>query len=71
MKYLLITIMIFLTACSSQSTTNKLTDQVFTQVTGKEYSRNSSQCPTIKKQCSAGQYEEWVEESGQKACACN
>ncbi|WP_334061987.1 hypothetical protein [Alteromonas genovensis] len=71
MKYLSILSMLLLSGCSSQSFKDKATDQIFEQVTGKEYSRNAAQCSSVKRQCTDGQYEEWTQENGQKACACN
>ena len=62
--------MLFLSGCSSQSFRDSVTDQVFEKVTGTEYSRNGAQCSSVQRQC-AGIYEEWEQENGQKACACN
>ena len=71
MKYLSILFILLLSGCSSQSFNDKVTDQILEQVTGKEYSRNGAQCPSIKRQCTGGKYEEWTQENGQIACACN
>jgi hypothetical protein len=71
MKYLSTLIIFLLSGCSSQSFNDKVTDQVFEQITGKEYTRNTTQCSSVKRQCTGGNYEEWTEENGQKACACN
>jgi len=71
MKYLSILFILLLSGCSSQSFKEQVTDQIFEQATGNEYSRNAAQCPSIKRQCSGGKYEEWTKENGQKACACN
>jgi hypothetical protein len=71
MKYLSISFMLLLSGCSSQSFNDKVTDQIFEQVTGKDYSRNAAQCSSVKRQCTGGKYEEWTQENGKKSCACN
>lgn len=60
-----------LCGCSSINLKKEITDSVFEKVTGKELSRNASQCPELKRQCGNGNYQEWIQNDGQKGCACN
>jgi hypothetical protein len=72
LKYIYLLVIFVLSGCSSQSLKDHLTDTAFEAVTGKEYSRNSSSCPLIKKKCGAnGNYQEWYQDNGKLVCACN
>ncbi|MBB1437302.1 hypothetical protein H5202_01205 [Shewanella sp. SG41-4] len=71
MKYLSIVIIALLLGCSSQDFSAQVNDEFIEKVIGGEYSRNGARCKTIKNQCPDGQYEEWIQKSGEKACACN
>lgn len=64
-------VLLVLCGCSSISIKKEIADGVFEKVTGKEMSRNTSQCPEIKRQCTGGNYEEWIQNDGRKGCACN
>lgn len=64
-------LIILLSGCSSQSFTDNLKDQAVEVISGKSFSRNSSSCPTIKSSCPSNKYEEWVQNNGKIACACN
>lgn len=66
-----ILISIVLTGCSSHNAGQRLEDSLFESVTGKLYSRNASSCPNIRNSCRDGDYQEWIQDNGQKACACN
>lgn len=71
MKYIYVVIILLLSGCSSQSSTGRFHDDILKSVSGNEVSRNPSKCPNIKSQCLGGNYEEWLQQNGQKACACN
>jgi len=71
MKYLSILLLVLITGCTSQSYSESAADKLLEAITGKEYSRNASQCLRIKNSCQQGSYEEWTLENGKKACACN
>jgi hypothetical protein len=72
LKYFYLSTILLLSACSTQSLKDQLTDTALEAITGKEYSRNSSSCPLIKKKCGTnGNYQEWYQDNGKLACACN
>lgn len=71
MRNLFILLAALTSSCSSQNFSNRATDQVIEAITGKDYSRNSSNCPQIKSNCPSDKYQEWMQNNGQIACACN
>jgi hypothetical protein len=72
LKYLYLSIVILVSGCSSQSLEEQLTDTALEAITGKEYSRNTASCARIEKRCGThGNYQEWYQDNGKLACACN
>jgi len=72
LKYLYLSTVLLVSGCSSQSLEEQLTDTAFEAITGKEYSRDSSSCPRLKQRCGThGDYQEWYQDNGKIACACN
>ncbi|MGL1957848.1 MAG: hypothetical protein OCD00_11095 [Colwellia sp.] len=71
MKYIYLLVFLLVSGCSSQSLKDQLTDTAIEAITGKDYSRDYAHCPRIKKGCANGNYEEWPQENGKMACACN
>lgn len=72
MKYLyLLLIILLLSSCSSRALTEQIAEQALEHVTGSDISYNGASCPNIKRSCSHGNYEEWYQENGKLACACN
>lgn len=72
MKYIYLSFILLLFGCSSQSLEEQLTDTGIEAITGKEYSRNPGSCASIARKCGThGDYQEWYQENGKLACACN
>ncbi|WP_371185795.1 hypothetical protein [Thalassotalea maritima] len=71
MKYFLILTVFLLSGCSTQNFGNYVAEKVFEKITNTEISHVGASCPNIKRRCSNGNYEEWYQQNGQKACACN
>ena len=72
MKSLLIVFSLcLLTGCSSNPLINDLAESVFESITETDVSYNASSCPSIKRKCSSGGYNEWYQKDGKLACACN
>jgi hypothetical protein len=71
LQYLLFIGLILLSGCTSSQFKHEVVDGVLKKATGKDFSRNSSQCIQVKRNCSTGNYEEWVQVNGKKGCACN
>lgn len=66
---------LLLAGCSSKPISYQIADSVLATVikktTGKEVSYNAAHCPTVKRSCSSGNYQQWHQKSGELACACN
>ncbi len=64
---------ILLPACSSQDIIEYSKDVALSEVSGNKMSRNPAACPSIKAKCHKrkGEYVEWEQDNGKKACACN
>ncbi len=45
--------------------------EVFEEVTNTEISYVGASCPEIRRKCQSGNYQEWYQSNGKKACACN
>ncbi len=75
MKYLSLLTIILISGCSSQPIShqiaNAILSSVFEGATNTDISHNAASCPNIKRSCSDGNYQEWLQKNGQKACACN
>jgi hypothetical protein len=71
LKYFIALSLCFLTGCTSSQMKNEIADGVLKEITGKDVSRNSSQCVNVRRACSNGNYEEWIQANAQKGCACN
>jgi hypothetical protein len=75
MKYLSLLLIILISGCSSQPFSHQVADAIFEQtfekVTNTDISYNASSCPSVKRNCSSGSYQEWYQKGGKKACACN
>ena len=75
MKYLSLLLIILISGCSSQPFSHQVADAIFEQtfekVTNTDISYNASSCPSVKRNCSSGSYQEWYQKDGKKACACN
>lgn len=71
MKYLTLLAVLLMTGCSSMNIKKEVADAVFENVTGKQMSQNSARCAEVQRTCGNGNYTEWRQENGQKACACN
>jgi len=70
MRLLIICTVILLASCS-QPFVEYSKDVALSAITGSKMSRNPSACPKIKRECSGGEYKEWYQDNGKKACACN
>ncbi len=75
MKYLSLLLVILISGCSSQPFSHQVADVIFEQAfekaTNTDISYNASSCPSVKRNCSSGNYQEWYQKDGKKACACN
>jgi len=75
MKYLSLLIIVFISGCSSQPVSHQIADvifgAVFEKVTDTDISHNAASCSNIKRTCSNGNYQEWYQNNGKLACACN
>ncbi|MGV2872871.1 hypothetical protein [Colwellia sp. E150_009] len=75
MKYLSLLIIILISGCSSQPVSHQVANvilgKVFEKTTSTKISHNASSCPNVKRTCSSGNYQEWYQKNGKKACACN
>ena len=70
MKYLSATfILILLSGCSSL--VGSIAEIAFEKATDTEISYVGASCPDIRRNCSSGNYQEWYQKDGKKACACN
>lgn len=75
MKYLSLLIIILISGCSSQPVSHQIANvilgEIFEKVTKTDVSYNAASCPNVKRNCSNGNYQEWYQQNGKKACACN
>ena len=71
MKFIFLVFLLIMSGCSTQSLKEQIADTTFGAITGSDYSRNPASCPRIRMQCAGGNYEEWIQDNGQLACACN
>lgn len=72
MKYLPIIFMLLVASCSSTSLKEQVTATTIEAITGSKVTYNGAQCPSIKQRCGTeGTYNEWYQENGRLACACN
>lgn len=75
MKYLFLVIIILISGCSSQPVSHQIVNAIFGEVfekaTKKDVSYIAAHCPDVKQNCSNGKYQEWYQQNGKKACACN
>lgn len=64
---------IILLGCSNSATINKTVAEIAIEAIGDvDISYNEAQCPMIKNNCGLhGNYQEWIQENGKLACACN
>jgi len=63
---------LLLMACSS-ATVNETVAEIAIEALGNvDISYHAEQCPAVKNNCGVnGHYEEWIQENGKLACACN
>jgi hypothetical protein len=75
MKYLALLFIVLISGCSSQPLSQQLSEfvieEAFEKATNTKVSYDGSTCPNVKRACSKGDYHEWYQANGQKACACN
>ena len=75
MKYLTLLTIILISGCSSQPVSHQIADVIFKEVfekaTDTDISYNAASCPNVKRSCSKGNYQEWYQNNGKLACACN
>lgn len=75
MKYLSLLTIILISGCSSQPVSHQIANvifgTVFEKTTSTNISHNAASCPNVKRTCSSGNYHEWNQKNGKKACACN
>ena len=71
MKYLSLFIVLLVSGCSLRPLNEQVAERVFENITNTDISYNGSDCPNVKRSCSRGNYEEWRQENGKMACACN
>ena len=75
MKYFSLLIITLIAGCSSQPVSHQIADVIFIEVfkkaTDTDISYNAASCPNVKRNCSSGNYQEWYQKSGKKACVCN
>ena len=76
MKFTPILLIVFLSSCSSSTFKEEFTEKtmgaVTSAVTGADVSYRENQCPRVKRNCGVnGDYQEWYQENGKLACACN
>lgn len=72
MKYFYLVCVLLISGCAYHSLEQELQDKTLESITGKNYSRNPASCPRIKQRCGThGNYQEWYQENGKLACACN
>ena len=74
MKYLPFLIII-LAGCSSKPVSHQIVDVIFEKtlesITHTDISYSAVNCPNVKRTCSNGNYQEWSQQNGKLACACN
>lgn len=71
MKYLLVILAIFLSGCSSTDIKEAVVSNVFEHVAGVDVHYNGAGCFEMKNRCHEDKYEEWKQDNGKIACACN
>jgi PBP1b-binding outer membrane lipoprotein LpoB len=75
MKYLSLLIIVLISGCSSQPISHQIADVIFEKTfekaTNTDISYSAASCPNVKRTCSSGNYQEWYQKNGKKACACN
>ncbi|WP_371373799.1 hypothetical protein [Thalassotalea aquiviva] len=75
MKYLFLVTIILVSGCSSQPMSHQIAEvilgKIFEKTTNKDMSYNAASCRNVKRSCSSGHYQEWFQQNGKKACACN
>lgn len=65
-------LLLILMACSSTTVNETVAEIAIEALAYVDISYNELQCPSIKNNCGVnGYYEEWIQENGQVACACN
>jgi len=61
-----------LTACSSATVNETVAEIAIEALADVDISYNAEQCPRVKNNCGVnGHYQEWLQENGKLACACN
>jgi hypothetical protein len=73
MKIILtLALLLLLTACSSREVSEAVAEIAIEAIADVDISHNALHCPTVKNNCGVnGNYQEWYQENGQLACACN
>jgi hypothetical protein len=69
---LLLIISLIVTGCSSNKVSETVAEIAIEALGNVDISYHAAQCPTVKNNCGLnGHYEEWTQENGKLACACN
>ena len=71
MKYLLLVVLLVVSSCSFRPLSEQISERVLENISNTDISYNGAYCPNIKQRCGGSNYEEWIQENGKLACACN